>query len=64
MYCWQIMIKTRYLVVFRLAKSWFIYVNLEQVDAKINIASRPDSIDRNLDSINRKSSQMHFSAEF
>ena len=64
MYCWQTMIKTRCLVVFRLAQSWFIYVKLEQVDAKINIASRPDSIDRSLDSINRKSSQMHFSVEF
>ena len=58
------MIKTRCLVVFRLAQSWFIYVKLEQVDAKINIASQPGSIDRSLGSINRKSSQMHFSAEF
>ena len=58
------MIKTRCLVVFRLAQSWFIYVKLEQVDAEINIASRPSSIDRSLGSINRKSGQMRFSAEF
>ena len=54
------MIKTRYLVVFRLAQSWFIYVKLEQADAEIIIASRPGSIDRSLGSINRKSGQMHF----
>ena len=54
------MIKTRYLVVFRLAQSWFIYVKLEQADAEINIASRPGSIDQNLGSINRKSGQMRF----
>ena len=54
------MIKTRCLVVFRLAQSWFIYVKLEKADAEINYASRPGSIDRNFGSINRKSSQMRF----
>ena len=61
------MIKTRCLIVFRLAQNWFIYVKLEQVDAEINITSRPGSIDRNLGSINRnlgsinrKSGQMRF----
>ena len=58
------MIKTRYLVVFKLAQSCIIYVKLEQDDAKINIASRPISIDLSLGSINRKSGQMHFSVEF
>ena len=46
------MIKTRYLVVFKLAQSCIIYVKLEQDDAKINIASRPISIDLSLGSIN------------
>ena len=46
------MIKTRRLVVFRLAQSWFIYVKLEQPDAEIISASRPGSIDQNLGSIN------------
>ena len=54
------MIKTRCLVVFRLAQSWFIYVKLEQADAEINYASRPGSIDRSLGSINQKLGQMHF----
>ena len=54
------MIKTRCLVVFRLAQSWFIYVKLEQADAEIIIASRPGSIDRSLGSINQKSGQMRF----
>ena len=54
------MIKTRCLVMFRLAQSWFIYVKLEQVDAEINIASWTSSIDRSLGSINRKSGQMRF----
>ena len=54
------MIKTRYLVVFRLAQSWFIYVKLEQADAEIIYASRLGSIDRNLGSINRKSGQRRF----
>ena len=58
------MIKTRCLVVFRLAQSWFIYVKLEQVDTEINIASRPSLIDRNLGSINRKLGQRYFSVEF
>ena len=58
------MIKTRCLVMFRLAQSWLIYVKLEQVDAEINIVSRLGSIDRSLGSINQKSDQMHFSAEF
>ena len=40
------MIKTRCLVMFKLAQSWFIYVKLEQADAEINYASRPGSIDR------------------
>ena len=51
------MIKTRCLVVFRLAQSCIIYVKLEQDDAEINIASWPGSI-------NQKSSQMRFSAKF
>ena len=58
------MIKTRCVVMFRLAQSYIIYVNLEQDDAKINIASRPGSIDRSLGLINRKSGQMCFSSEF
>ena len=53
MYCWQIMIKTSCLILFRLVQSYFIYVKLEQADAEINIASRPSSI-------NRKSGQMRF----
>ena len=57
------MIKTRGLVVIRLAQSWFIYVKLEQVDAEINIASWLGLIDRSLVSINRKSGQMRFSAK-
>ena len=58
------MIKTRCLVMFRLAQSWFIYVKLEQVDVEINYASQTGSIDRSLGSINRKSGQMCFSTEF
>ena len=54
------MIKTRILVVFRLAQSWFIYVKLEQADAEIIIASRPGSIDQSLDLINLKLGQMCF----
>ena len=50
--------------MFRLAQNWFIYVKLEQVDAEINIASRPGSIDRSLGSINRKLGQMCFSVKF
>ena len=49
------MIKTRCLVVFKLAQNWFIYVKLEQADAKIIYASQPGSIDRSLGSINWKS---------
>ena len=58
------MIKTSCLVLFRLAQSCIIYVKLEQDDAGINSASWPGSIDRNLGSINQKSSQNAFSAEF
>ena len=54
------MIKTRCLVMFKLAQSWFIYVKLEQADAEIIYASQPGSIDRSLGSISRKSSQMRF----
>ena len=54
------MIKTRCLVVFKLAQSWFIYVKLEQADAEIIYASRPGSIDWSLGSINRKLGQMCF----
>ena len=54
------MIKTKCLVVFRLAQSWFIYVKLEQADAKIIYASRPGSIDQSLGSINRNSGRMRF----
>ena len=58
------MIKTRCLVMFRLAQSCIIYVKLEQDDVEINIASQLGSIDRSLGSINRKSGQMRFSSEF
>ena len=58
------MIKTRCLVLFRLAQSCIIYVKLEQDYAGINIASWPGSINQSLGSINRKSSQMRFSIEF
>ena len=39
------MIKTRCLVVFRLAQICIIYVKLEQDYVEINIASRPGLID-------------------
>ena len=58
------MIKTICLVVFRFAQSWFIYVKLEYAVAGFINAYRPGSIDRNLGSINQKSSQNAFSAEF
>ena len=54
------MIKTSYLVLFRLAQSCIIYVKLEQANAGINSASQPDSIDRSLGSINRTSGKMRF----
>ena len=54
------MIKTRCLVVFRRAQSWFIYVKLEQADVEIIYASQPGSIDQSLGSIKRKSGQMRF----
>ena len=58
------MIKTIYLVVFRLAQSLFIYVKLELADAEFTYASRPNSIDQSLGLINRKSGQRRFFAEF
>ena len=58
--CWQTMIKTICLVVFRLAQSWFVYVKLEYVVAGFINTTWLGSIDRSLGSINRKLDQMHF----
>ena len=58
------MIKTMYLVLFKFAQSRFNIVKLESSDCRSIGASRPGSIDRRLDSIDRKSAQMRFSAEF
>ena len=60
MYCWKTMIKTRCLVVFRLAQSWFIYVKLDLSYCRIKSAIRPGSINRSLGSINRNSGKMCF----
>ena len=58
------MIKTGYLVFFRLAQSCAFYVKLESSYCRINCAFRPGSIDQNLDLIDRISSRMFFSADF
>ena len=64
MYRSQTMIKTSWLVMFRLAQSWFIYLKLEKAIAKVIYASQPGSIHQSLGSINQKSGQRHFSAKF
>ena len=48
MYCWQTMIKTGCLVLFRLAQSCAFYVKLESSCCRIKCAFQPGSIDRNL----------------
>ena len=58
------MIKTRCLVVFRLAQSCVIYVKLDLSWYRIKSAIRPGSIDQSLGSINRNSGRMRFSTKF
>ena len=52
--------QTRCLVVFRLAQSWFIYVQLDLSWCRFNKAFQPESIDRSLGLINRNSGRMRF----
>ena len=59
-YCWQTMIKTGCLVLFRLTQSCAFYVKLESSCCRIKCAFRPGSIDRSLDWIDRISGIMFF----
>ena len=52
------------LVLFRLAQSMWLYVKLESSSCRIYYVNLPDSIDRELNSINRKSCRIVFSIEF
>ena len=63
-YCWQTMIKTSCLVLFRFAQSCALHVKLESSCCRFKCAFRPCSIDRSLDSIDRISGRMFFSVEF
>ena len=58
------MIKTMCLVCFRFAQCWFIVVKLDYVITGMKKQFQHFSIDRNLGSINRKSSLNIFSAKF
>ena len=59
-YCWQTMIKTSCLVLFRLAQSCAFYVKLKSSCCRIKCAFRPGLIDRSLNSIDRISGRMFF----
>ena len=59
-YCWQTMIKTGCLVLFRLAQSCAFYVKLKSSCCRIKCAFRPGLIDRSLNSIDRISGRMFF----
>ena len=52
------------LILFRLAQSMCLYVKLESSYCRIYRVNLPGSIDRELDSIDRKSCRLFFFAEF